>query len=99
MLHFSCDGCGKPLGDDRYVLRIEAYPAFDPEQLQEADLDVDHLQEVAQTLAEVDECATSPEDEHRSRQYRFDLCATCHKKFLRDPIGREAHRRLDFSNN
>lgn len=99
MLHFSCDGCGKPLGEDRYVIRIEAYPAFDPEQLQESDLDVDQLQEVAQALTGIDECETSPDDEHRTRQYRFDLCANCHQKFLRDPLARDAHRRLDFSSN
>ena len=44
MLHFTCDLCGLQLGDRRFVAKLEVYPAFDPEELDEDDLDVDHLQ-------------------------------------------------------
>ncbi|MFO0918341.1 MAG: hypothetical protein U0872_08510 [Planctomycetaceae bacterium] len=43
----SCDLCGIPLDDQRFVVQLEAYPAFDPDQLEAVDLDADHLQQVA----------------------------------------------------
>ena len=33
------------------------------------------------------------------KNFRFDLCPECHKKFLKDPLGREAARSIDFSKN
>ena len=40
MLHFTCDLCGQQLGDRRYVVRLEIFPAFDPEEIDEDDLDL-----------------------------------------------------------
>src|SRR5947209_13958237 len=53
MVHFTCDLCGKDLtscGDPRYVVKIEAYPGFDPTEITEDDLDDDHMEEVSQLL-------------------------------------------------
>ena len=33
------------------------------------------------------------------KSFRFDLCPECHKKFLKDPLNREAARSIDFSKN
>jgi hypothetical protein len=96
MLHFSCDLCGSQLGDERFVVQMEAYPAFDPDQLAPADLDGDHLEQVAQEL----EAGSAVDDDCcETKKFRFDLCPRCHRKFLRDPLGREAARRLSFSKN
>jgi hypothetical protein len=96
MLHFSCDVCGRQLADQRFVVRLESYPAFDPDLIEDSDLDVDHLQQVADELQLEDEPPTEPE---RLRVLRFDLCPTCHERFLLDPLGREAKRRVRFSQN
>lgn len=98
MLHFSCDLCSRPLDEQRYVVRLDAYPAFDPDQLEPADLDQDHLQEVAELLAHGDaleDSAAAP----GAKVFRFDLCPQCYAKFLKDPLGRDAVRRLKFSQN
>ena len=53
MVHFTCDLCGKDLtasGDPRYVVKIEAYPGFDPTEITEDDLDDDHMEAVSQLL-------------------------------------------------
>ena len=53
MVHFTCDLCGKELtgsGDGRYVVKIEAYPGFDPTEIKEDDLDDDPMEAVAQIL-------------------------------------------------
>lgn len=100
MLHFSCDLCGIPLDDQRFVVRLEAYPAFDPDQLEAADLDADHLQQVAHELAtqgSADSLLSAEACE--TKKLRFDLCPRCYHKFLRDPLGREMARRLSFSKN
>jgi hypothetical protein len=33
------------------------------------------------------------------RGFRFDLCPACHRKFVNDPLGKEAIRSFDFSQN
>lgn len=99
MLHFTCDSCGKPLDDERFVARIEVYPAFDPDQLTEEDLDCDHLQEMSSLLDEISEGGDEYDSDYGSQRYRFDLCPECHKKFVADPLGRESNRRLKFSQN
>ena len=98
MLHFSCDLCGQALNDRRYVVKLEVFPAFDPEAVTEEDLDVDHLEEVAHVLDELDGEAAELEDGN-AKAFRFDLCPACHAKFAKDPLGREALRRLNFSEN
>jgi len=99
MLHFSCDLCGIPLDDQRFVVQLEAYPAFDPDQLEAVDLDADHLQQVAQELEAGDPENPPHADACESKKLRFDLCSRCYHKFLRDPLGRETARRLTFSKN
>ena len=56
MRHFSCDLCGKDLTpgtDARFVLRMEVIAATDPSTLSDDDLDSDHVEEMAQILAEM----------------------------------------------
>ena len=58
MMHFSCDFCGKdmtPEGTGRYVLKMEAFAANDPNELTEDDLETDHVEEMAQMLSEMEE--------------------------------------------
>jgi hypothetical protein len=97
MLHFSCDLCGKDLADvdSRYVVKVEVYAAHDPAELTEDDLDADHLEEIGQILSEESsDCEPAP----AFKKLRYDLCSACHKKFLADPLGREAQK-FDFSEN
>lgn len=99
MLHFSCDLCGQQLGHRRFVVQMEVYPAFDPEDIDEEDLDVDHLQEISEMIEEMEATGNDELDDCSSKDLRFDLCPHCHKKFLNDPLGRDALRRLNFSKN
>ena len=101
MLHFTCDLCGKEMlpGDDRrYVIRMEVYAAHDPAELTEADLDADHMDEISQMLA--DEESPDPDQVNPAfKQFRYDLCPDCHKKFVRDPLGKESAQKFHFSEN
>jgi hypothetical protein len=99
MLHFTCDLCSRELSDERYVVRIEVYPGFDPEEVDEEQLDADHLQAISEALQEVEENGKLELEDCSTKAFRFDLCPRCHKKFLKDPLGRDALRRLNFSEN
>jgi hypothetical protein len=101
MLHFSCDLCGQPLDDRRYVVKLETFPAFDPDELTEEDLAEDNLQAVAKLIQEIERTGADPLEgsDAGAKSCRFDLCPRCHAKFARDPLGRDSVRRLNFSKN
>ncbi len=99
MLHFSCDLCGKHLDDRRFVVKLEVYPAFDPEEFSEEDLDADHLQEISAILDEMHETGAPATEDFGPKQMRYDLCPDCHCRYLKDPLGRDSLRRLNFSEN
>lgn len=100
MIHYSCDCCKRMIDSDdlRFVVKMEVFVAIDPEAASHADDDRDHLQELQDILQRADEIGeldAAPECE----QLRYDLCPECHKKFLKNPLGREASKQFDFSKN
>jgi hypothetical protein len=105
MLHFTCDLCGKemlPGHHHRYVVKIEVFAAHDPTELTEADLADDHMEEVSQLLRNMEEEGPGYDGEDPPpayKQLRYDLCPGCHKKFLRDPLNKDAAPKFDFSEN
>ncbi len=99
MLHFSCDYCGKDLTDTRngrYVLHMEMFAAHDPGELTDEDFGDDHLEEMGELLREAVDDELEPAPAYK--KMRYDLCPTCHAKFLADPLNREAQK-FDFSEN
>src|SRR5262245_32264863 len=102
MVHITCDLCGKDLSpgeDQRYVVKIEAYAAHDPAELTEADLDEDHMEAVSQMLREVEEGDHPADLVEPYKTFRYDLCPECHKKFVRNPLAKDAAQKFDFSEN
>jgi len=99
MLHYSCDLCGKDLmdgADARYVVHMEVYAAQDPAEITEADLSEDHLEQMGELLREAGGDDVEPAPAYQ--KMRYDLCPSCHLKFLADPLNREAQK-FDFSEN
>lgn len=102
MVHYSCDLCKRLIDgeeDVRYVVKIEVYAALDP-SLDETDDDRDGLQDVQEMLGRMDDAdseGVTQEDVYQN--LRFDLCPECRKKFLKHPLGREAVKQFDFSQN
>ncbi len=100
MLHFSCDLCGRRLNEERrFVAKVEVYPAFDPDEIEESDLDADNLEELASAIEAIEAGEPPPAEESGPQEFRFDLCPHCHQRYLNDPLGRDALRRLNFSEN
>ena len=103
MVRISCDYCGKdlqPALDPHYIVKIEVFAAHDPNKIHEADLDSDCLEKVSEILAQEAEDAMEVEEEPTYKRIRFDLCASCHKKYLQNPLSNESNiHSLDFSDN
>ncbi len=99
MLHFTCDLCGRAIDNERFVARVEISPAFDPDEVTAEDLDADHLEEVAESLAELESTGDFELEDCGAKKFRFDLCPSCQQRFLKDPLGRDSLRRLNFSQN
>lgn len=101
MLHVTCDLCGRELRageDQRYVVRIEVAAAGNGNEITDADLDDDHMEAVSALLQ--DEAAgLADELESQRQRMRFDLCHACQRRFIRDPLNREAALNFDFSEN
>lgn len=102
MQHFTCDLCGRKLrpGDDqRYVVKMEAYAAYDPTEITEADLDEDSIEAVSELLQNKEEDELDTEMIEPYKKMSYDLCPDCHKRFLRDPLNKEAAQKFHFSKN
>jgi len=102
MISYVCDLCKRemdPEEDLHYVVKMEIYAAFDPNVTQEQDDDRDHLQEIQDILERLEQSDSDQVGEDVYQKLRFDLCPECRKKFLRNPLGRETAKALDFSKN
>ena len=103
MLHVTCDLCGKQLrpGEEHhYVVKIEVFAAQDPAEITEADLDEDHMEAVSELLREMEDNLDDADlTEPAHKHLRYDLCPKCRQKFVRDPLGKEAAQKFDFSEN
>jgi len=105
MIRYSCDVCKRELdrdSDPRYVAKIEVYAAFDPMAADEDSDDREHLQEIQDILERLENDPQFDDEQVGDDLYqelRFDLCAECRKKFLKNPLGREKLRAFGFSEN
>lgn len=101
MIRYSCDCCKReldPEDDLRYVVKVEVYAAFDPVTNEEED-DRDHLQEIQDILERLEDTENEYIGDDVYQQLRFDLCPECRRRFLKNPLGREPAKVLDFSEN
>jgi hypothetical protein len=78
---------------------MEVYAAPDPLEITEEDLDQDHMQEISKLLDHMEQLGTQELEDGVCKSLRFDLCPECREKFLKDPLGRDALQRIDFSEN
>ena len=99
MMQFTCDLCGRVIPRERYEAKLTVSAAFDPDELTVADLDADHLEAIAESLDALQDTGEFEIEETGPREFRFDLCSNCARKYVQDPLHREAGRRLKFSKN
>lgn len=102
MLHCFCDLCGTELlvGEDHhYVTKIEVYVACNPLQGTEGALNAEHKHGDSGLLEQIIHMVKQGLNDTLSKSFRFELCPECHKKFLKNPLGRKMLGSIDFSKN
>lgn len=102
MIHYSCDRCQRLIETEdeiRYVVRLEIEARMGENIFAEQDDDADHLMELHEILERQDDESESLADDEVYSRKRFDLCSDCYKAFLRNPMGREITKTVDFSQN
>jgi hypothetical protein len=102
MIHYTCDCCKRiidPNEDVRYTVKMEVYAS--PEGLGEADFveERDHLEELTEILDQLADDAEQLDAEETCTTMRFDLCPECQRRFVKNPLGRETSKQLNFSQN
>jgi len=88
MDRLTCDRCGNGLLLDapvRYEVRIEVKSAYDPMELSAEDLAAagSRLREAVEAVKGLS--AEEAMDEVY-KEFRFDLCRTCQKEYLKTPL-------------
>ena len=98
MQHFSCDVCRCSLSDDRYTVTIETRSQR-PSGVTAEDLEIDHLETLADLLALEEAGHPLPEPPPQRQSFHYDLCPDCHAQYTRDPLALSRRGRLQFSEN
>jgi hypothetical protein len=94
MITHICDRCGRPIekGKLRYRATIEVVAAADPLEITLNDLLRDTQREMDALLEQCE--ALSEEELMRDVfvKFEFDLCRTCQKVYVTDPLSTEQNR-------
>ena len=102
MIHYSCDCCKRvldPAEDVRYVVKMEVYAVMEPVDVDQVEDDRDHLLEIQEILERAEDEEDPCIGDHIFQRRRYDLCPDCHRKFMKNPLGREHAAQLGFSQN
>ena len=101
MIHFTCDCCNQPIDkerDLRYTVRMEVYASQGATDA-DYDEDRDHLQEIEEIIEQLEDAEDERVGDEIYQQVRYDLCSECCRKFMQDPLGRQALPLFNFSQN
>src|SRR6516225_5161952 len=91
MKHQTCDLCGHELlgrSEIRYEVKIEVKAAYDPLNFTEDDLAQNVRTEIAKLIQQLEGISEDEAQNEVYRQFKFDLCAACQKKYVREPLPR-----------
>ena len=90
-IRYDCDMCGIRLGpndSDRYIVKIEAFAAAGPLEIAEDDLAQDPSAALTELIDDLKSADPNEIEDQTYRSFRFDLCPTCHRRYLKDPLGK-----------
>lgn len=101
MINYTCDRCRNQIQPDeelRYSVWIEIQVAIDSSEFEYED-EREHLNELNEILERLDDDARVEISEHAYQKRRFDLCTSCHREFIKNPLGVEPTAEVTFSKN
>ena len=88
-----CDLCGQELlkaSKVRYEVKIEVKAAYDPLNITDEGLHQDFQAEFAKVLAQLEALSTDEAQDQVYRLFEFDLCSACQRKYVKNPLGKDA---------
>jgi hypothetical protein len=96
--HLTCDLCDKALlvdEDARYEVRIQVYAAYDPLELTPDDLAQDTADQIRRLVAQLEGMDPQEVEDSVYKEFLFDLCPDCQRRYIRDPLPRHPEDKAD----
>ncbi len=90
MIRYECDRCGQSLGANdpqRYIVKLEVYAAAGHVELTEEEL-ADPQGELSKVMDSLAQADPDEVEDQTYRSFRFDVCNTCRRELLKNPLGR-----------
>ena len=69
------------------------------DDIESGDDEQDYLLELHEVLERCEDEASDLIGDEVFQRRRFDLCQSCYQRFVKDPLGSEPVKQLDFSQN
>ncbi len=94
MTLYKCDVCGKNLKKEelRYRVKIEVCAIYEQNEIHLTDLIRNHQEEIIQLIRKMEEMSAEELEEQIYKSFEFDLCPTCHRAYLHNPLNFEEKR-------
>ncbi len=88
MIEIRCDGCSEviPPKSLRYSVNIDVRAAYDELEIGLADLVRDHRDELLRLIERLSSQATDEVEASVYKKFKLDLCPSCQKAYLMDPL-------------
>ena len=88
MIQYRCDGCGKEIAPKslRYSVSIDVRAVYDKLEVGLADLVKDHREEILALIESLESKSAEEVVASVYKNVRFDLCASCQKVYIADPL-------------
>jgi hypothetical protein len=83
-----CDRCGQLIeeGALRYIAKIQVYAAYDPLNVDFADMRRDYTNEIKEILKRCEELSEEELMQDVYVDFQFDLCRACQRSYIKEPL-------------
>ena len=83
-----CAICGKQIKSNRYILKIVSYAAYNGLEINLLDFTRDYEKELQQLVEKLKRQKKSMAEEDVFKTFKFDLCRSCHQRYIKNPLGK-----------
>jgi hypothetical protein len=83
-----CDRCGQLIeeGALRYIAKIQVYAAYDPLNVDFADMTRDYTNEIKEILKRCEDLSEEELMQDVYVDFQFDLCRACQRSYIKEPL-------------
>jgi len=88
---YTCDMCGEQMQGGRdlhYVAKIQVYAGADPLEFTAEELKANIREKIRRLLEQMEDMDARELEESVYREFRFDLCPRCWRRYVEDPLPR-----------